>query len=148
MKRRVFLLGLIASPALALDPTEMLDDPALESRARTLDHEIRCVKCQSETVASSNAEWATDARRTIRELIAEGKSGAEVKTWFVERYGEYVLMDPPKTGSTLALWLAGPVMLGTALFSAAYYIRNRSKSDPAEALSAEEKARLDEILKE
>lgn len=147
MKRRVFLLGLMASPALALDPTEKLDDPALEFRARALDHEIRCVKCQSETVASSNAEWATDARRSIRELIADGKSETEVKTWFVERYGEYVLMDPPKAGSTLALWLAGPAMLGTAMLGAVFYVRGRSKSVPTEALSAEEKARLDEILK-
>ncbi len=148
MKRRVFILGMLASPALALDPKEMLSDPTLEARARALDHEIRCVKCQSESVASSNAEWAEDARRTIRELIEAGSTDAQVKTWFVERYGEFVLMDPPKTGSTLALWLAGPVMLLAAGLGALVYVRGRSATVPAENLSAEEQARLDEILKE
>ncbi len=150
MKRRVFLLGLLASPVLALEPHEMLDDPALEARARKLDHEIRCVKCQSEAVASSNASWAQDARRSIRELIADGASDADVKEWFVARYGEFVLMDPPKTGSTLALWLAGPSMLAVAAFGAWFYLRGREApvSASAEGLSAEEQARLQEILKD
>ncbi len=142
----VFWAGL----ALALDPTEMLADPALEERARALDHEIRCVKCQSESVASSNADWARDARRQIREMITDGQSNAQVKTWFVERYGEFVLMDPPKTGSNLALWLAGPAMALIALLGAGAYLRGRSRAEPAaaEALSPEEQARLREILDE
>ncbi len=153
MKRRAFLIGLIAAgPALALDPREMLSDPALEARARALDHEIRCVKCQSEAVSSSNAEWAVDARRSIRELIDGGASDAEVRAWFVERYGEFVLMDPPKTGSNLALWLAGPAMMAIAVLGAVTYLRGRShEPEPAEgqtALSAEEQDRLREILKD
>ena len=147
MKRRVFLLGLVAGPALALDPSEMLKDPDLEARARALDHAIRCVKCQSESVASSNADWAKDARRQIRELISNGSSDAEVKDWFLARYGEFVLMDPPKSGSTLALWLAGPAMLAAAGFGAWNYLRARAKPEPIQGLSAEEQARLDEILK-
>ncbi len=149
MKRRVFLLALLASPALALEPSEMLPDPVLEARARTLDHEIRCVQCQSEAVASSNAAWAQDARRMIRELIASGASDDEVKAWFLQRYGEYVLMDPPKTGSTLALWLAGPLVFGIAALGAFAYIRGRAKSGPqgeSAALSESEQAKLDEIL--
>lgn len=153
MRRRAFLIGvLLAGPALALDPAEMLDDPALEARARMLDHEIRCVKCQSETVSSSNAAWAQDARRSIRELIADGASNADVRSWFVERYGEFVLMDPPKTGSTLGLWLAGPAMLGIAIIGALSYLRGRAPgSEPGEAqaaLSDDEQARLKEILKD
>jgi cytochrome c-type biogenesis protein CcmH len=153
MKRRTFLLGVLvaAGPALALDPKEMLEDPDLEARARALDHEIRCVKCQSEVVASSNAEWAGDARRSIRELISGGATDAEVRAWFVERYGEFVLMDPPKTGSTLALWLAGPVMLAVAGLGALVYLRGRSGAGIAEGqsgLSTEEEARLREILKD
>ena len=152
MKRRAFLIGaLIAGPALALDPEEMLPDPAQEARARALDHEIRCVMCQSEAVASSNAAWARDARRSIREQISGGASEQEVKAWFVARYGEYVLMDPPKTGSTLALWLAGPVMLGVAGITAFAYLRGRSKPVAAletAGLSTDEQKRLDEILKE
>ena len=155
MKRRVFLFAaLAAGPVWALDPSEKLSDPALETRARTLDHEIRCVKCQSEAVASSNADWAVDARRSIRELIAGGSSDAQVRTWFVERYGEFVLLDPPKTGSTLALWLAGPAMLGIAALGAVSYLRGRAPDTaeaadtPDAALSADEQARLTEILKD
>lgn len=152
MKRRAFILALLASPAVALSPSEMLDDPGQEARARRLDHEIRCVKCQSEAVASSNAAWAQDARRSIRELIAGGATDDEVKAWFVERYGEFVLMDPPKTGSTLALWYAGPAMLGISVIGALFYLRARSGSDVEgpdnTALSAEEQARLQEILKD
>lgn len=152
MNRRAFLIGLLlAGPALALDPSEMLSDPDLEARARSLDHEIRCVKCQSEAVSSSNAAWALDARRSIRELVSQGASDAEVRTWFVERYGEFVLMDPPKTGSNLVLWLAGPAMLALAGIGALFYLRGRSMAEPSQAqsgLSAEEEARLQEILKD
>lgn len=143
----VFLF--LASPLWALDPSEMLDDPALEARARVLDHEIRCVKCQSEVLASSNADWAQDARRQVRELISGGASDDEVKQWFLDRYGEFVLMNPAKTGSTLALWLAGPAMLLIAVLLAFSYLRARSRPEPAAAgLSAEEQTRLREILKE
>lgn len=149
MKRLALLLWLLAAPLWALDPSEMLDDPALEARARALDHQIRCVMCQSEAVASSNAAWAEDARRQIRTLVADGASDAEVKAWFRERYGEFVLMDPPKSGSTLLLWLAAPAMLLLALGGAAMYLRGRSRADIAsDGLSDAEKARLREILED
>ncbi|MEP4195818.1 MAG: cytochrome c-type biogenesis protein [Aliishimia sp.] len=156
MRRRDVVWGLMASSVLAgaafaLSPDEMLSDPGLEARARQLDHEIRCVKCQSESVASSNASWAEDARRSIRELISNGASNDDVKTWFVERYGEFVLMDPAKTGSNLALWLAGPAMLLIALAGAIPYIRGRSKGierPETAALNSQEQARLAEILKD
>lgn len=152
MMRAVLLCLVLAMPAWALDPKEMLADPALEARARALDHIIRCVKCQSEAVASSNASWAQDARRTIRELIEGGASDAEVKAWFVERYGEFVLMEPDKSGSNLLLWAAGPLMLILALGMGAVYLRGRSRASAAspdiEGLSAEEQARLREILKD
>lgn len=146
MKRRAFLIGLCASPAFALDPKEMLDDPVLETRARALDHAIRCVKCQSESIASSNAQWAMDARRSVRELIAAGASDDDVKAWFVTRYGEFVLMDPPKTGSNLLLWAAGPAMLLVAVGLAVSYVRGRSVQSPADELTQDEQARLDKIL--
>lgn len=148
---RVFLFSLLlAAPAWALDPTEMLPDPALEERARALDHELRCVVCQSESVASSNANWAVDARRTVRELVSEGASDTEVVDFFVERYGEFVLMTPRTSGSNWLLWAAGPAMLLLAGLSGVVYLRGRSKgvAPHEEALSAQEQARLDEILKE
>ena len=136
--------------AMALDPSEMLADPALEARARGLDHAMRCVVCQSESVASSNATWAVEARRVIREQIASGKNNDEVMDFFVERYGEFVLMNPRTSGSNWLLWAAGPLMFLMALGGGVGYIRGgaqatQAKSDP---LSAEEAKRLSEILDE
>lgn len=149
MTRLVLLFWLLATPLMALDPSMMLDDPALEARARALDHEIRCVKCQSESVASSNADWAQDAKERIRDLVASGATDAEVKQWFLDRYGEFVLMDPPKTGSTLVLWLAAPAMLIVALGGATLYLRGRSRPQAADdSLSDAEQARLREILRD
>ncbi len=149
MKRLAVILMLLASPLWALDPSEMLDDPALEARARALDHDLRCVVCQSESVSSSNANWAVDARRTIRELVADGQNDEAVKAFFVARYGEFVLMNPPVRGSTWVLWLAGPGMLLLAGGLALMYLRGRSNAvAPQEVdLSEAEQARLREILK-
>ncbi|WP_299671046.1 cytochrome c-type biogenesis protein [uncultured Roseobacter sp.] len=150
MKRLALILLFLASPLWALDPSEMLDDPALEARARALDHELRCVVCQSESVASSNANWAEDARRTVRELIADGASDDAVMDFFVARYGEFVLMSPRASGSTWLLWAAGPAMLLLAMGLGYGYLRGRSRSvAPQEAaLSEAEAARLKEILKD
>lgn len=150
MIRALVIWLLLATPAWALDPTEMLPDPQLEERARELDHALRCVVCQSESVASSNANWAQDARRTVRELVAEGQSDAQVLDFFVERYGEFVLMTPRATGSNWLLWAAGPLMLVLALIGGLFYLRGRNsaRAPQEEALSSEEAARLKEILKE
>lgn len=146
----VALWLLMAGAALALDPSEMLADPALEARARALDHDLRCVVCQSESVASSNAQWAVDARRVVREQVAAGRSDGEIVDFFVERYGEFVLMNPRTTGSNWLLWAAGPAMFLAAIGIGLGYLRNRSRA-PAmaeERLSAEEARRLREILDE
>jgi cytochrome c-type biogenesis protein CcmH len=150
MKRLLLLLLLLAGPLWALDPSEMLDDPALEHRARALDHELRCVVCQSESVASSNSNWAEDARRMVRELVEDGATDEEVMDFFVARYGEFVLMTPRTGGSNWVLWAAGPAMLVLALLVGFFYLRGRSLA-PApqdDALNPEEAARLKEILKE
>ena len=138
----------MALPAFALDPSEMLADPELEAIARKLDFEIRGVKCQSEAIASSNAEWAVDARRAVRELVAEGKSPEEVRAFFLERYGEFALMRPSHAGSNILLWLAGPGLLLVGLGIAVVYVRGRARAGtaPEAALSEAEQARLDEIL--
>lgn len=150
MIRTLLLVLLIATPVWALDPTEMLPDPAMEERARALDHALRCVVCQSESVASSNANWAQDARRTVRELVAEGQSDDQVLDFFVARYGEFVLMAPRATGSNWVLWAAGPLMLLIALGLGFLYLRGRERAvAPQEAaLSPEEAARLKEILED
>lgn len=150
MIRFMLILTFLASPLWALDPSEMLEDPVLENRARALDHELRCVVCQSESVASSNANWAEDARRTVRELISDGSTDEEVMDFFVARYGEFVLMSPRVSGSNWLLWAAGPLMLLIGLGLGIGYIRGRSKTAaPQEVvLSEAESARLREIMKE
>ena len=148
MKRLVLIMCLLAAPVWAIDPGDMLADPTLEARARALDLELRCVKCRSESIASSNADWARDARLVVRELLVEGASNAEVKDFFYVRYGDFVLMDPPKTGANVFLWIAGPVMLLFALGFSGYYLRRRGQATAAESLNSNEQARLDEILKD
>ncbi|WP_299962302.1 cytochrome c-type biogenesis protein [uncultured Roseobacter sp.] len=150
MKRLALILMLLAGPALALDPSEMLSDPALEERARALDHALRCVVCQSESVASSNANWAQDARRTVRELISDGASDADVMAFFEERYGEFVRMNPKMSGSTWLLWAAPALMLLLAAASGYGYLRGRAGASAPQdrALSEAEQARLRDILKE
>ncbi|APX11691.1 cytochrome c-type biogenesis protein [Tateyamaria omphalii] len=151
MRRLAVLIWLVlSSAAFALDPTEMLDDPALEAQARELDHALRCVVCQSESVASSNAQWAVDARRSIREQVAAGQTNAQVVDFFVERYGEFVLMTPRVSGSNWMLWAAGPLMFLLALGIGIGYLRGRSRA-PAVAdagLNDAETRRLREIMDE
>jgi len=140
------VFALWAGVAMALEPSEMLDDPALEARARALDHELRCVKCQAEAIASSNADWARDARAKVRELIADGATDAEVKDYFLARYGEFVLMNPPATGWNLALWLAGPAFLLAGLGVVIAAQRRRNTARGPEGLDAQEEERLAELL--
>lgn len=141
------LLGLVL-PAEAVEPGEMLDDPALEARAQALDDDLRCVKCRSESIASSNAEWASDARVKVRELLSEGATDAEVRDFFVARYGEYVLMTPTRHGANWILWGAGPLMLVLGGGIAAFYLRRRTAAGAGdeEGLTNAEKARLWQIL--
>ncbi|WP_299404238.1 cytochrome c-type biogenesis protein [uncultured Roseobacter sp.] len=150
MIRLLLILVMLAGPLWALSPDEMLDDPGLEARSRALDHALRCVVCQSESVASSNANWAEDARRTVRELVAGGATDDDVLDFFVARYGEFVLMSPRVNGSNWLLWAAGPLMLLLATGVGYGYLRGRSKTaaPQEEALSDAEAARLREILKE
>lgn len=150
MRWLVLCLCLCAFPVLAVEPEEMLADPQLEARAQALDEKLRCVKCRSEVIASSNADWASDARVIVRELIADGASDQDVLDFFVARYGEYVLMTPQTTGSNVLLWLAGPLMLMLGGGLAAIYLRRRAVATPATevVLSEDEQARLKEIMDE
>jgi cytochrome c-type biogenesis protein CcmH len=150
--RRLALLILLAlaAPAAAVQPDEVLADPALEARARELSQGLRCLVCRNENIDESNADLARDLRLLVRERLVAGDSDAEVIAYLVDRYGEYVLLEPPATGSTLILWVAGPALLLVALGGAAVYLRRRrAGADAAPApLSEAERARLAEILKE
>lgn len=144
---RILLLCLaLATPALAVQPDEMLDDPALEARARAISRDVRCPVCQGETIDDSNAAISRDLRIIIRERLVAGDSDEEVLDFLVERYGEFILFNPRKSGANLVLWLAGPVMLVLGGAIAVTALRRR-KAVAEVPLSPEEEARLDEILK-
>jgi cytochrome c-type biogenesis protein CcmH len=147
----VLLLALTPlSPALAVQPDEVLQDPALEERARELSKGLRCLVCRNESIDESNAELARDLRILVRERLVAGDSDDEVIDFVVDRYGEYVLMQPKATGANWLLWAAGPLMLILGLGIAVAYLRRRETApEPVESqgLSDEEKARLDDILK-
>lgn len=144
------LVALWAGMAGAVQPDEILDDPALEARAREISAGLRCLVCRNESIDESNADLARDLRLLVRERLVAGDSDAEVVSFVVERYGEYVLLKPSASGANLILWLAGPLMLALALLGAGVYVarRRRSPEPGAEDLSEAEKARLAEILKE
>lgn len=150
MKRLILILALIATPLWAVQPNEMLDDPALEARAQVLDAKLRCVVCQSEDLASSNAAWASDARILLRDLITDGMSDSEILDFFVVRYGEHVLMEPRRDGANALLWWAGPIMLLLALGIGFSFLRSRiaAKPEQADTLSENEQKRLEQIMRD
>ncbi len=140
---------LVAMPSFAVEPDEILDDPVLEERARDLSAELRCLVCRNESIDESNAELARDLRLLVRERLLAGDTDDEVIAFLVERYGEYVLLRPLTSGSSILLWLAGPLMLLIAVGVGIGYIRGRKlATDPVEALSAEDQARLKALLKD
>ncbi|MCE6953273.1 cytochrome c-type biogenesis protein CcmH [Cereibacter sphaeroides] len=146
----LLLMGLLAGPAFAVQPDEVLPDPALEARARDISQGLRCLVCRNENIDDSNAQLARDLRLLVRERLVAGDSDAEVMDFVVDRYGEYVLLNPTTGGANLILWIAGPAMLTAGLGIAALYLRRRRNAPEPEAarLSEDEKARLAEILKD
>ncbi|MCF6443603.1 cytochrome c-type biogenesis protein [Nereida sp. MMG025] len=150
MKRLLLILCLLATPVFAVQPDEVLSDPVLEDRARELSKGLRCPVCRNESIDESSAEVARDLRLVLRERLVAGDTDAQAIAFLVERYGEYVLLNPPVKGSTWLLWLAGPIMLLLAGGVAATYLRGRSDEGRAEAatLSDEELARLNDLIGE
>ena len=135
-----------ASPATE---AALAKDPVAEKRLQALSEELRCLVCQNQTIADSNAELAQDLRREVRTMISEGKSDKEIVDFMVTRYGDFVLYRPPVKGITLLLW-GGPVaLLLLGLFLLQRYLRQRSHRIDAESpLSREEIRRADALLKE
>jgi cytochrome c-type biogenesis protein CcmH len=150
MKRILFILCILAAPVWAVQPDEILEDPALEERARALSADLRCLVCRNESIDESNADLARDLRLLVRERLLAGDTDDEVMAFIVARYGEYVLLKPKVTGSNLILWLAGPTMLLIGVGLGAAFLRRRSRSEASTevALNDEEKARLEKILNE
>ncbi len=152
MTMRALILALsllIALPALAVQPDEVLSDPVLESRAREISKLLRCPVCQGETIDESNAPISRDLRLYLRERLVAGDSDDAAVEAVVDRFGEYVLFQPPARGANWLLYLAGPVMAALGLLLGWRFIRSRRPADEgAEALSPDEKARLDRIMRD
>lgn len=147
MRRLLLALCLLAAPAFAVQPDEMLDDPALEARARAISAGLRCPVCQNETIDESNATLARDLRLLVRERLLAGDSDRQVVDFVVERYGEFVLLRPDARGVNLILWIAGPLMLVAAGGVGLAAIRRRAAAPAPAALTEEERKRLEDILK-
>lgn len=145
---RTFLLLFLAGTAWAVEPDEVLDDPALESRAREISKGLRCMICRNESIDESDAALARDLRLLVRERIANGESDEEVVAFVVERYGEYVLLNPRRDGINLVLWAAAPILLLAGLVAAGTFLVRRRRSAKPDALTAVEKARLAELMDE
>jgi cytochrome c-type biogenesis protein CcmH len=146
MRAVLIVLAFLAAPAFAVQPDEMLADPALEARARAITITLRCPVCQGESIDDSNAPISRDLRLLVRERILAGDSDAQVVDYVVARYGEFVLFKPRTTGSGLALWLAGPLMLLAGGALAFGVLRRRQAAPEAPPLSPEEQARIDALL--
>ena len=134
------LLAALAGPALAVQPDEVMKDPALETRARALSSELRCLVCQNESIDDSEAPLARDIRVLIRERIGKGESNDSVRAYLVSRYGDFILLKPPFKPETLLLWLSPVLTLGLGVAAALYARRRAPSATPR--LSEEEEARL------
>ncbi|MEI6097966.1 MAG: cytochrome c-type biogenesis protein [Alphaproteobacteria bacterium] len=139
------LFVLLATPALAVRPDEMLPDPVLEGRARALSQELRCLVCRNENIDDSDADLARDLRLLVRERITAGDTDAQARAFIVDRYGEFVLLNPPASGANLVLWLAGPAMLLAGGAIAMAMLRRRSVAVEPAPLSMADKARLADL---
>ncbi|MEJ8560362.1 cytochrome c-type biogenesis protein CcmH [Yoonia sp. GPGPB17] len=144
MRRLLVVMLLLASPLWAVDPKEILDDPVLEERARSLSQELRCPVCRNESIDESNAALAQELRIVLRERIVAGDTDQDALDFMVARYGEFVMLRPDTSGANLILWLAAPVMLLIALIVG--WTTIRAKREVAEGLTEAEKAELEKIL--
>ena len=141
---------LIAAPAIAVEPDEVLADPALEQRAREISKDVRCLVCRNEAIDNSNAPLAKDLRILVRDRLKAGDTNLEVKDYLVDRYGEFVLLKPRFSLANAFLWASGPVLLILGGIAAVLYLRaRRPEAERAEApLSPEEQAEIDRLMRD
>lgn len=151
--RRLRILALsalfVATAAGAVLPDEQLADPALEARARAISQQLRCVVCQNQSIDDSDAPLARDLRLIVREQLSAGKSDEQTMDYVVERYGNFVLLKPPFEPATWALWLAPLIVLLAGGAGVAVYLAGRRRAGgEAPALTADEAARVEALLRD
>lgn len=132
----------------AKDAAPLADDPLTEKRLLAITAELRCLVCQNQTIADSNADLANDFRREIRKLIAEGKSDQEILDFMVARYGDFVRYRPPVKGTTILLWAGPGVLLLIGLTALIRYLRRRNDAIADTELTAEELQQADALLRD
>ena len=147
----VLVIGIAGSPAAqAVQPDEIMADPAKESRARDLSRELRCMVCQNQSIDDSEAPLARDLRLLVRERIAAGDGDAQVIDFLVARYGEFVLLKPRLKPNTMLLWLLPPLTLAGGGYALWTYNRRRSRFQSEDhslfKLTVEEETRLERLI--
>lgn len=142
----LWMLVAVGIVVQAADTPPAASDPLVEQRLKALSHELRCLVCQNQSLADSNADLAVDLRNQVREQIVAGKSDAEIRTWLTARYGDFVLYRPPLKATTVLLWL-GPVLLLIAALAALFLtLRRRRRNAVVPVLSEVERARAEALL--
>ncbi|MBU0862196.1 MAG: cytochrome c-type biogenesis protein CcmH [Alphaproteobacteria bacterium] len=144
MKRLILIFLLLAGPVFAVQPSEILSDPALESRAREISAGLRCPVCQNESIDESNAPISHELRVLLRERLVAGDTDEQVVNFLVARFGEFILLNPDRQGANLILWAAAPAMLLIALLVGWLTIRRRAPAE--QQLTEAEQAELERIL--
>jgi cytochrome c-type biogenesis protein CcmH len=123
----IAVLGLLLGNAVFAIDTASFDDPVLQSRYLKLTHELRCLQCQNESIADSNATLAGDLRRQVREMLLAGNSDQEILKFLTDRYGDFVLYRPPMSARTMIVWLAPAIFLSVALIVVVIVVRGRAR---------------------
>ena len=141
----VMIMAMLGAPSFAVEPSEMLADPAMEARAQAIGKEVRCLVCRNESIEDSHADLARDLRLVVRERVLAGDTDDEVMTFLSDRFGDFVRLRPRFGGATLWLWLAGPILilLGAAI-AISFVLRGRNAADMA--LSDGEEDALQQLL--
>lgn len=141
----LFALSMSVAHLHAVEPEEVLDDPALEERAREISAELRCLVCQNQSIDDSDAPLAKDLRILVRERLTLGESNEEIYDYLISRYGEFVLLRPRIGWHTAALWAAPVIFVGLGL-AVVFSLRRQQARQKSTALTADEEARIRKLL--
>ena len=147
--RRILLIAVFVfslGNVFAKDAAPLADDPITEQRLISISEEMRCLVCQNESLAGSRSDLANDLRREIRVLIKEGKSDDQIRSFMVERYGDFVLYRPPVKPVTWLLWIGPFVILGLGIAGLLIYLRRRNGSVPDITLTDTDNQKIDALL--
>ena len=143
----VLMVFLVSNFSYAEEAPLLAKDPELEERVKAISAELRCLVCQNQTISDSNAGLAVDLKNQVRDMLRRGMSERQIKDFMVERYGDFVLYNPPVKGTTMVLWIGPLLMLILAFWMAVRIVRRRSRGIDSPQ-SSEDAARARELLKD